>query len=84
MKLNPQSALAHFNAANILFELKRYEEALGSYDRALAIEPDFAQVDVFHTQRVCPVGNPCNLPNCVPPQRCAYVYDTIFFGRNVC
>ena len=41
-------------------------------------------VDVFHTQRVCPVGNPCNLPNCIPPQRCAYVYDTIFFGRSVC
>jgi hypothetical protein len=41
-------------------------------------------VDVFHTHRVCPAGNPCSLPNCAPPQRCAYVYDAIFFGRNVC
>jgi tetratricopeptide (TPR) repeat protein len=42
LKLDPQSALAHFNAANALYELKRYEEALASYDRALAIQPDFA------------------------------------------
>ena len=43
MKLNPQSALSHFNLGNALFELKRHEEALDSYDRALAIRPDFAE-----------------------------------------
>jgi len=41
-------------------------------------------MDVFHAQRVCPVGNPCGWPNCVPPQRRACVYDAVFFGRNVC
>jgi tetratricopeptide (TPR) repeat protein len=40
---NPQSAPTHFNTANVLFKLKRYEEALASYDRALAIRPDFAE-----------------------------------------
>jgi tetratricopeptide (TPR) repeat protein len=43
LKLNPQSALSHFNLGNALFELKRHEEALASYDRAIAIQPDFAQ-----------------------------------------
>ena len=43
MKLDPQSALSHFNLGNALFELKRHEEALASYDRAIAIRPDFAQ-----------------------------------------
>jgi tetratricopeptide (TPR) repeat protein len=43
LKLDPQSALAHFNTANVLYELKRYEEALASYDRVLAIQPDFAE-----------------------------------------
>jgi len=32
-----------FSTANVSYELKRYEEALASYDRALAIQPDFAQ-----------------------------------------
>jgi tetratricopeptide (TPR) repeat protein len=40
---NPQSAPTHFNTANVLFKLKRYEEALASYDRALAIRPYFAE-----------------------------------------
>ena len=43
MKSNPQTASTHFNTANVLFELQRYEEALASYDRALALQPDFAQ-----------------------------------------
>jgi tetratricopeptide (TPR) repeat protein len=41
--LKSQSAWAHFNTANVLFELKRYEEALAGYDQALEIQPDFAQ-----------------------------------------
>src|SRR3954452_8695914 len=41
-------------------------------------------MDVFHAQRVCPVGNPCGWPHCVPPQRRACVYDAVFFGRNGC
>jgi tetratricopeptide (TPR) repeat protein len=43
LKLDPQSALVHFNTANVLCELKLYEEALARHDRALAIQPDFAQ-----------------------------------------
>jgi hypothetical protein len=41
-------------------------------------------MDVVYALRVCPVGNPCGWPNCVPPQRRACVYDTVFFSRNVC
>ena len=41
-------------------------------------------MDVFHAQRVCPVWNPCDWPNCVPPQRRACVYNAVFFGRNIC
>src|SRR5204863_220649 len=44
LKLDPQqSALSHFNLGNALFELKHHEEALASYDRAIAIQPDFVQ-----------------------------------------
>jgi hypothetical protein len=39
-------------------------------------------IGVFHAQCVCPVGNPCNWPNYVPPQRRACVYDVVFFDRN--
>ena len=43
MKLNPEAAAVLFSTANVSYERKRYEEALDSYDRALAIQPDFAQ-----------------------------------------
>jgi tetratricopeptide (TPR) repeat protein len=43
LNLDPQSALAHFNTANASYELKRYEEALASYDRALTIQSNFAE-----------------------------------------
>src|SRR5215469_2839219 len=42
VKLNPEAAEVLFSTANVSYELKRYEEALDSYDRALAIRPDFA------------------------------------------
>ena len=41
-------------------------------------------LDVFYAQRVCPVGNPCGWPDCVPSQRRACVYDAAFLGSNVC
>src|ERR1700746_1212610 len=31
-------------------------------------------VDVFHTQRVCPVGNPCSLPRAVLESVCQRIY----------
>src|SRR5205085_2600982 len=43
LAIRPDFAQALSNRGNVLFELKRYEEALDSYDRALAIRPDFAQ-----------------------------------------
>jgi tetratricopeptide (TPR) repeat protein len=43
LKRNPQFAQAHFDTGNALLELKRHEEALASYDRALAIQPDLVQ-----------------------------------------
>src|SRR5215470_11879800 len=38
----PNHAASHSNRGNALNDLKRYDEALGSYDRALSIKPDFA------------------------------------------
>ena len=35
---------AHCNRGNSLHEVKRFEEALTSYDRALALRPDYAEV----------------------------------------
>ena len=37
------SAEAWSNRGNTLYRLKRFEEALASYDRALALRPDFAE-----------------------------------------
>ena len=41
--LNPQSAAAHANLANILIGLQHFDAALASCDRALAIDPDSAE-----------------------------------------
>ena len=37
------SAEAHFNRANQLDDLKRHEEAINSYRRAIALKPDYAE-----------------------------------------
>ncbi len=39
---NAKSALAHNNLGNGLRDLKRPEDALASYDRAIALKPDLA------------------------------------------
>ena len=36
-------AEALYNRGNTLHELKRFEEALASYDRALTVRPDYAE-----------------------------------------
>ena len=38
----PNSAEAHNNRAAILQLMKRHEEALAGYDRAIAVKPDYA------------------------------------------
>ena len=40
--LNPKVAEAHNNLGNALRDLKRPAEALASYDKAIALKPDFA------------------------------------------
>jgi Tfp pilus assembly protein PilF len=39
----PDHAGALYNRGNALHELKRFDEALASYDRALALRPDYAE-----------------------------------------
>ena len=39
----PDFAVAHFNRANVLHELGRFDEALAGYDRALALAPKTAE-----------------------------------------
>ncbi len=41
--MQPRDALARNNRGLVLKELKRYGEALDSYDGALALKPDYAQ-----------------------------------------
>ena len=41
--MGPNYAEALYNRGNTLHELKRFEEALASYDRALAVRPDYAE-----------------------------------------
>ena len=43
MKIRPDFAEAHHNRGNTLKELKRLEDALDSYDRALKIRPDYVE-----------------------------------------
>ena len=40
---NPKTAAAHSNRGNALLALKRLDEALASYDRAIALRPDYAE-----------------------------------------
>jgi len=42
IRINPYDAPAHSNVGSALLELKRPEEALASFDRALTLEPNFA------------------------------------------
>ena len=41
--LRPDYAEALYNRGDTLQELKRFEEALASYDRALTLRPDYAE-----------------------------------------
>ena len=41
--MRPDYAEALSNRGNTLHELKRFEEALASYDRALTLRPDYAE-----------------------------------------
>ena len=41
--LRPDYAEAHSNRGNALHELKRFEDALASYERALTLRPDYAE-----------------------------------------
>ena len=41
--MRPDYAEALNNRGNTLHELKRFEEALASYDRALDVRPDYAE-----------------------------------------
>ncbi len=43
LAVNPGSAEAHNNRANILQALRRYDEALASCEKALEIRPDYAE-----------------------------------------
>src|SRR5665213_1217164 len=44
LKLEPRQPLAHRDLGNALQQLRRFDEALASYDRALALKSDLADV----------------------------------------
>src|ERR1700730_11107309 len=41
--INPRSAAAYSNLGNVLFQSKRFEEALASFGQAIALKPDYAE-----------------------------------------
>src|SRR5438034_316926 len=43
LKINPKAAYAHNSRGNALQELNRLDEALASYDKAIALKPDYAE-----------------------------------------
>ncbi len=43
MALQPDYAIAYYNRANALKDLKRHEEALADFDKAIAHKPDYAK-----------------------------------------
>lgn len=42
IKINPAHAAAYCNRATALQELKRFDATLASYDKAIALKPDYA------------------------------------------
>jgi tetratricopeptide (TPR) repeat protein len=43
LEINPNQPHAHNNLGNVLRGIKRLDEALASYDRAIALKPDAAE-----------------------------------------
>ena len=46
LKINPNYAEAYNNRGNVLTILKRREEAMKSYDKALKINPDLSLIHI--------------------------------------
>jgi tetratricopeptide (TPR) repeat protein len=42
LKLNRSNAVAHADLGDILLEARKPDEAIGQYQRAVAIDPDFS------------------------------------------
>ncbi len=64
--INPNSASAFYNRGTALKDLKRLDDALSSYDKAIALNPDyeFLQGTKLHTQmRICDWSNLQNQSN---------------------
>ena len=53
----PNFAAWHSNLGNVLEGLHRLEEALASYDRAIALEPDFIDANYNHGRNLLRQGN---------------------------
>src|ERR1700722_1911614 len=41
LSLGPIEATAHYNRGNALFDMQRYEDAIESYGRAIASQPEY-------------------------------------------
>jgi Flp pilus assembly protein TadD len=58
VKLNPKSALAHYQVGKILYDGKRYAECLDSLKRSNLLEPGNADVLILLAQACRELGNP--------------------------
>jgi tetratricopeptide (TPR) repeat protein len=56
LQKNPDGILALNNRGIALNALKRFDEALASYDRAIALQPDFVEALLTHRRRRWRIG----------------------------
>ena len=74
IKINPNSTMAYSNRGNVLQGLKRLDEALASYDKAIALKSDNADQAMSvgcNAARQARGKLPCFHPTCVNPAMAA-------------
>ena len=57
IRLDPNSAAAHFNKGRVLFDLNRFEESLAELDMACRLQPDNVQALYLLAQAEKQIGN---------------------------
>ena len=51
LRVNPKAAFAHNNRGKILVNMQNFDEALASFDRAISLQPNYAEAWKCTTRR---------------------------------